>query len=45
VDDVQVDVVDTEDPETPLGLRKRIPAARIELGRDEDLVAREPALA
>ena len=45
VDDVQVDVVDTEPLEALLGFGRRIPVGRIELGRDEHLVARHATLA
>jgi hypothetical protein len=45
VDDVEVDVVETQASETRLGLGDRIPAPGMELRRDEYLVARDPALA
>jgi hypothetical protein len=46
VDDVQVDPVDAEPAQAALGLGGRIPSApRVELGRDEDVLARDAALA
>ncbi len=45
MDDVEVDGVDAEALQAPLDLRLRVPAARVELGRDEDVLARKAALA
>jgi len=45
VDDVQVDVVDAKPLEAARGLLDRVFVPGIELGRDENLVARDAALA
>src|SRR5205085_11772354 len=46
VDDVQIDLIDTQPVQAALGLRGRIGSTPgIELGRDEELLARDAALA
>src|SRR5262249_27720596 len=45
VDQVEVDLVDPESLEATLGHRRRVLACRVELGGDEDILARHAALA
>jgi len=45
VDDVEVQAIDLQPLEASLGLGRRVLLPRVELGRDEHLVARDPALA